>query len=479
MSDRAYFRAGFAASGYDPVNGTYGTHGMFGGLYPNPTPSNFFDVPDYDMSNDDNSSSFEDSSDVEDSSDDEISVSTTQNKRKMKKANARSMKVSKFSLTALEPSSGAIERMIRMVHRYLNKDIGEVPYQLSEESKQNLARIARDARFEYRSCAKERLKHLEWAAKTLTTTALTPYVRLFRVDKQVETLLGKLEREADSVKENSRKASLLESFKTMSEAKKFKELVKLTGEMSGESKEARDSFNNWALTQLDGVWCPRFRAVIENQPFPAQQKKPMDLLSRPLAEVPFNKRERRLVEGILVLLMRVCESVACRPWPQIPSCSNHDLSKEDQVKVDQIQKIRLQMKREEDLLDMLRGLIEIGWPRRIDTQIDRCATTDLIDDIRTVDAKVNGLPLLPSTACMQRIVDIANETYLMKSRSPTDLYCAMPSELMLDFEQKLHLKAVYDKWRATEPFEFGPGAFSWFANNNDRGWSLSDLDTMT
>jgi hypothetical protein len=308
---------------------THSDPGTSSSPYHNPSPpSGSFIVFKRDMSDDDDSSGSEDDS---------------------------------VSETPKGPSAKNIRKraeLIRMVHRYLNKEVDET-HQFSEKTTYLLARIVRNARYDYRLSAKKRLQHLEWAAKTLTAAAFTPYVRLFGIDGQLKRLLSYLDPKGKHVEEKPTEAAILKSLEKLSEQKKFQKLRKLAGGMSEESEEERDAFNRWALTLLDEVWRPKFEHVIKTQP---RKIKNRELMSRPLSEVPFNATERKLVEGLLSLLMRTSEFVAHRPWPQISQTEHRD-----KAKVKQVRKILRELKRDERLLDRLRGCLDLGWRNRVKT----------------------------------------------------------------------------------------------------------------
>lgn len=332
---------------------------------------------------------------------------------------------------------------IRMVHRYLNKEINET-HQFSEESTKLLARIAKNARSVYVSSAKKRLQHLEWAAKTLTPPAFTLYVHLFRVDGEMKRLVDHLKPEEKPAKEKPTEASLLKSLEKMSERKKFQKLRNMANEMWEESEKERDKFNECALTLLDEVHHTKYERFIERQP---QKIKKQELMSRPLAEIPFNTKERKLVEGLISLLMRTSESVARRSWPRISYPEQ-----KDREKVKQVRRIRPKMQREERHLDQLRGRIELGWQDYVKTPYSgRISTQKLIDRVRALDEEVLGISLLPSTACIMRIHKIIRKTSGMEVRLSADDRCAMPSELMEEFEEALRTMDLYDDWRATNP----------------------------
>lgn len=366
----------------------------------------------YDMSDDCNSS------------DDGSAINKTQKKVKSKKDNR-----------------------IRAVHRYLGKSICEPTRRFSGDSKQNLARIARDARFRYRSSAKKRLQHLEWAAKTLTPPAFTYYVHLFRVDDQMQKLLSQLERKEKPISDTPVKAkpsqgSIIKSIRTMSEGRKFRKLRDLASEISGESKKERDTFNRWALTLLDEAHRTKFESFIKKQP---RKMIKQGLMSRPLRDVPFSGPDRKLVNRLLALLMRTSESVARRPWPQM-------VHPERKTKSKQVRRAHHQMESDERLLDELRGRIELGWPDYTKTPYaGGLSNAKLIDKIRALEEEVLGITMLPSKTCIKRIIDIVNETYPRKDRISAKRRHALPEKIKKEFKKKLHLMYLYDKWRATNP----------------------------
>jgi hypothetical protein len=333
---------------------------------------------------------------------------------------------------------------IRAVHHHLNKEVDET-HELSEEAKRRLTRIAKTARYECRSSAKKRLKHLQWAARTLTAAAFTPYVRLFNVDGQVTRLIRRMELDQQPVGEGPNEAFILKLLEKLSARERYRVLRTLATGMSEEGKVARDNFNMWALTLLDEAWHPKFERVIKEQQALYQKTKAQKLPSRPLAEVPFDTTERDLVEGLLSLLMRVSESVARRAWPEKPQHASKDMAKE-------IRKIHWEMKRDEGFLDSMRARIEIGWRDYVKArQVHRLSTPDLIDKVRALDEKVLGMPLLPSKLCILHIIDIVNKGCPVKNSPPASDRCAMPAELLKEFEENLHMRDVYDEWRATNP----------------------------
>jgi len=381
--------------------------------YHNPSPSGSFIVFERDMS--DNCNPLDDEEDT---------IRETSNEINLKNQRKR-------------------DKRIRIVHRHLNKEIDET-HQFSEESEKRLARIARIARYEYRASAEKRLKHLEWAAKTLTPVAFTPYVRMFRIDAEMSRLLEQLGAKEESNEGKSTEASILKSLAKMSESKKFRKLRELAIEKSREGQEERDTFDEWALTLLDEAHRTKYRGCIGKQP---RKIKKQELMSRPLAEIPFNTAERKLVEGLLSLLMRTSESVARRPWPQISRSE-----RQDRDKFKEIRRNRQAMERDERLLDQLRGRIELGWQNYVKTPFAGPSKTSvLIDKVRALDEDVLGFNLLPSTTCILAILKIIKNTSAMEVRLPAKDRCAMSSELMEDFEDALRTMDLYDDWRATNP----------------------------
>jgi hypothetical protein len=335
---------------------------------------------------------------------------------------------------------------IHIVHHYLNKEMDET-HELSEEAKRRLARIARTARYEYRSSARKRLKHLQWAARTLTAAAFSPYVRLFDVDGEVTRLIiRQMELEQEPAKEGPDEASILKLLEKLPAPEKYLVLHTLAAGMTQESKEARDNFNMWALALLDEAWHPKFERVIKKQQVLYQKTKAQKLPSRPLARVPFNTTERSLVEGLLSLLMRLSESVARRVWPQKPQRASKDMAKE-------IRRIHREMKKDEHILDVMRARIEIGWSDPIKPPyVSRIPTPALIFKIRVLELDILGMALLPSDDCILYIIELINKVSSMEVRSPADDdCCAMPAELMEDFKSALRQMDIYDEWRATNP----------------------------
>jgi hypothetical protein len=460
MSDRADFLAGIAASGCGDMFGIHGDFGTFDSPYPDPSPPGaFFDASDYDISDDHNSSN------DEDSSSDNSSISNTQkqtktHKRSKTQMRSKSQKKSKSRKKSKSSKERKLKKnrergnRIRAIHRYLGKEICETHSHFSEESIQTLARIAEDARYRYRSSAKMRLQHLELAAKTLTPAGLTRYVRLFRADKPIQRLIRQLRPEEGIVEEPPSRANILKLLKKMPQRARFYKLRSLADGMRGESKETRDNFDMWALTQLDEVWRPEFALLPEKRPCQDQKMEQLKLMSRPLAEVPFSTTERRLVEGLLSLLMRTSESVARRPWPQkeLWLYGQSHAERVDRDTINQVRGIRLKMERDEGILNELRGRIELGWLDHNKTrQTKRLSTSDLIDKVRALDEKVLGMPLLPSKACILHIIDIVNKRYPMETGPLASDNYSMPAGILKKFEEHLRMRDVYDEWRATNP----------------------------
>ncbi|KAH0263764.1 hypothetical protein KCU91_g12504, partial [Aureobasidium melanogenum] len=299
MSDRADFLAGIAASGCDSQFGIYGDFGTFSGPYPDPSPpGGVFGISDYDMS--DNSYP----SGSEDHSQDAAPTLKTPRKRKLgKKTSRRAKKKAERPQADLELSGqGSRQR--------LQKALNRVETESPSHSK--------EAHAELRDSTEEKLKHLKWAASTFTSAALSYYIHVFQIDERMQKQLEQPNQKVESLEEELSEAAKIESIKTPSQRDRFLVLIKLADEKKHEDKEAREGFNKWSLSQLDETWGNRFSKVIQAQPYKDQKKKQRDLVSRPLSAAPFNTAERRLVEGLLAILMRVSESVARRPWPQMP-----------------------------------------------------------------------------------------------------------------------------------------------------------------
>ncbi|KAG9666452.1 hypothetical protein KCU99_g9749, partial [Aureobasidium melanogenum] len=465
MSDRADFLAGIAASGCGSPFGIHGDFGTFSGPYPDPSPpGGVYEIFDHDMSGDSYPSGSEDHS-----HDDAPTLKAPHKHRlrdkaarekKQKAARGKKAKAERRAEREKAKAERRAERRSkirehvekvetyknRLISSYLGKEVGKDYSKLSESSKQNLFRISTEAHAELRESTEEKLKHLKRAASTFTSAALSYYIRVFQVDKRMQKQLEQPER-----KEELNEAARIESVPTLSQRDRFSVLIKLADEKKHEDKESREAFNKWSLSQLDDMWGNRFSKVIQAQPYKEQKKKQRDLMSRPLFAVPFNTAERRLVEGLLSLLMRVSESVARRPWPQRSMSWKQALTPEDELAVRAFQKSWKEMKQEENLLDGLRKRIEKGWPHDFKGSVDRLSIGELINQVRLIDEKIMGISLLPSTECIQNIIKIVDQTYPMESRSSDDTHCTMPAELLEEFNDNLHMKDVYDEWRATNP----------------------------
>ncbi|KAG9852010.1 hypothetical protein KCU98_g3621, partial [Aureobasidium melanogenum] len=470
MSDRADFLAGIAASGCGSPFGIHGDFGTFNGPYPDPSPpGGVYEIFDHDMSGDSYPSGSEDHS-----RDDAPTLKAPYKRRlrdkttRGKKAKAARRKKAKAEQRAEREKAKAepraerrskirehIEKVEtsknRLISSYLGKEVGEDYSKLSESSKQNLFRISTEAHADLRESTEEKLKHLKWAASTFTSAALSYYIRVVQVDKRMLKQLEQPKRKEEPVKEELSEAARVESIKSLSQRDRFHVLIKLANEKQHEDEEAREAFNKWSLSQLDEIWGNRFSKVIQAQPYKDQKKKQQDLMSRPLSVVPFNTAERRLVEGLLSLLMRVSESVARRPWPQRTMSWKQALTPEDELAVHAFQRSWKEMKQEENLLDGLRKRTEKGWPHDFKGSVDRLSVEKLINQVRLIDEKILGIPLLPSTDCIQNIIKIVDQTYLLESRSSNDTHCTMPAELLEEFNDNLHMNDVYDEWRATNP----------------------------
>jgi hypothetical protein len=335
---------------------------------------------------------------------------------------------------------------VRMVHSYLGKGINETR-KFSKDSKLLLTRIANIARQEYRSSAKKRLKHVEWAAKTLNPAAFTPYVRLLGVDEQMQNLLSQVERNKEPAKEKPSEASILKSLRHMSERQKYQELRRLASEMEGESKEACVKFNTLALTLLDDARRTKFERFVKEQPSEHCKMEKQLLMRRPLAELPFNTVERELVMRLLSLLMRILESVARRPWPQFSRCE-----RKDRLRNKEVSRVRHAMERDEHLLDELRGRIELGWPDYNRTPYaGGLSNKVLIKKVRALQKEVLGIALLPSKAYILHIIGIVNRVYPNEERPSAKKNHAMSAKLEKKFQQQPRLMKLYDDWRATNP----------------------------
>lgn len=91
---------------------------------------------------------------------------------------------------------------------------------------------------------------------------------------------------------------------------------------------------------------------------------------------------------------------------------------ERKIKSKQIRRAHQEMERDERLLDEMRGRIELGWSEHKKTPYaSKLASAKLIDIVRALDKEVLGIALLPSTACILRIVDIAKNAYSKEERS--------------------------------------------------------------
>lgn len=478
MSDRADFLAGIAASGCGSPFGIHGDFGTFSDPYPDPSPpGKVLDSFDYDMSDDYYPFGGEDYLDADSYT---LRAPETNKpnkpalKRKRKAAHAKRIsKIKKSSTKKKKPNSP-------MIHRHLDQDLTKITL-LSEDLRENLARMARKAREEFGECTEKKFEHLEWAGAILTPSAYTYYVHIVGVDKEMQRQLSHLERKDQPVDESAVKEESVDEdihFElvcrlAVKDEPGEKQLIKKdpVDEISIKN-EPVDEISNFEELVYD---IPIGNERVEEQSntethdvFPIKEEllgivthklakqgrkqKKKALLRRPLSKLPFNATERRLVEGLLSLLMRVSESFARQPWPKVPKWSEELRANLVERRARRLKmQIRRQAKAAERFLNGLRKLIEKNWSHEVGARTARMPVQNLIEKVRCLDKEVLGIPLLPSTECIHRIVKIIDATYLVESRSADDNHCIMPAHLIREFDKNLCMRDVYDAWRATYP----------------------------
>ncbi|KAI5196924.1 hypothetical protein E4T39_07575 [Aureobasidium subglaciale] len=87
--------------------------------------------------------------------------------------------------------------ILRMTHRHLDRDVRKAFDPLSQETRDDLGRISRQARAEYGDSEGKKLKHLECAVDAFSAVAYRHYIHIVGVDKDMQQLLSHLEREDD------------------------------------------------------------------------------------------------------------------------------------------------------------------------------------------------------------------------------------------------------------------------------------------
>ncbi|THV87627.1 hypothetical protein D6C77_07090 [Aureobasidium pullulans] len=300
MSDRADFLAGIAASGCGSMFGIEGDDfGSFDSPYPDPSPpAGFHDDLDHSMSDDDSIS-------CDGSSESSVPVKATKPSKRKKS------KLSKALRKAQKSDKKKEQRMLmaRKRHEVKMKRRILASNHLSEESKNNLERIANQARIKFGGDVEKKTEHLEWAVKTLNTAGYAYYINLMGIDKEMQLELILLQRKEKPMKAKtlammqlnltkeekmtlyretdkkgltrrqqrqlkatgtfelpyirpSRKerptAQLLAS---QARKDKFKEMVRLSNQKVSLDQETQKQFHAWARLQLGKKWIPKFNAL--------------------------------------------------------------------------------------------------------------------------------------------------------------------------------------------------------------------------
>lgn len=300
MSDRADFLAGIAASGCGSMFGIEGDDfGSFDSPYPDPSPpAGFHGDLDHSMSDDDSIS-------CDGSSESNAPVEAT------KPSKPKKSKLSKALRKAQKNGKKKEQRMlmVRKKHEVKMKRRILASNHLSEESKNNLKRIANQASIEFGGDVEKKTEHLEWAVKTLNTAGYAYYINLMGIDKEMQLELILLQRKEKPMKAKalatmqlnltkeekmtlyretdkkgltrrqqrqlkatgtfelpyirpSRKerptAQLLAS---QARKDKFKEMVRLSNQKVSLDQETQKQFHAWARLQLGKKWIPKFNAL--------------------------------------------------------------------------------------------------------------------------------------------------------------------------------------------------------------------------
>ncbi|THV66797.1 hypothetical protein D6D27_10245 [Aureobasidium pullulans] len=300
MSDRADFLAGIAASGCGSMFGIEGDDfGSFDSPYPDPSPpTGFHGDLDHSISDDDSIS-------CDGSSESNALVEAT------KPSKPKKSKLSKALRKAQKNDKKKEQRMlmVRKKHEVKMKRRILASNHLSEESKNNLKRIANQASIEFGGDVEKKTEHLEWAVKTLNTAGYAYYINLMGIDKEMQLELILLQRKEKPMKAKalammqlnltkeekmtlyretdkkgltrrqqrqlkatgtfelpyirpSRKerptAQLLAS---QARKDKFKEMVRLSNQKVSLDQETQKQFHAWARLQLGKKWIPKFNAL--------------------------------------------------------------------------------------------------------------------------------------------------------------------------------------------------------------------------
>ncbi|THW24568.1 hypothetical protein D6D23_05141 [Aureobasidium pullulans] len=301
---RADFLAGIAASGCGSMFGIEGDDfGSFDYPYPDPSPpAGLHGGLDYGMLDVDLVSCDEDSNSGSPSKAQQSSKST---RRTLNDSD-------ELDGSARSPRSAQRDRKYEKKLEKLKKKKSHgkaLLVHLSEESMENLSRIAREARSEFAGSPEKKFEHVKWAVTTLTAAGYAHYVHLIGVDKEMQQQLSHLERkdeptqaitltlaqfkmnkaERKSLYNRTPKTSLTRSqqrqlkatgtykvpyirpsrkerplaFVKVSRARreKFNEMVDLSNQKVGLDQETQKQFHAWARLQLDKKWVPKYNEL--------------------------------------------------------------------------------------------------------------------------------------------------------------------------------------------------------------------------
>ncbi|TIA74133.1 hypothetical protein D6C76_06414 [Aureobasidium pullulans] len=318
MSDRADFLAGIAASGCGSMFGIEGDDfGSFDYPYPDPSPpAGLHGGLDYGMLDVDPVSCDEDSDSGSPSKAQQSSKSTRRTLNDSDELDGSEQS----KPNKAEKAKKRAERREASIQRKYEKKLEKLKKKkkshgkallvhLSEESMENLSRIAREARSEFAGSPEKKFEHVKWAVTTLTAAGYAHYVHLIGVDKEMQQQLSHLERkdeptqaitltlaqfrmnkaERKSLYNRTPKTSLTRSqqrqlkatgtykvpyirpsrkerplaFVKVSRARreKFNEMVDLSNQKVGLDQETQKQFHAWARLQLDKKWVPKYNEL--------------------------------------------------------------------------------------------------------------------------------------------------------------------------------------------------------------------------
>ena len=195
MSDRADFLAGIAASGCGSMFGIEGDDfGSFDSPYPDPSPpAGLHGGLDYGMLDVDLVSCDEDSDSGSPSKAQQSSKSTRRTLNDSDDLDGSTQS----KPNKAEKTKKRAERREASIQRKYEKKLEKLKKKkkshgkallvhLSEDSIENLSRIAREARSEFAGSSEKKFEHVKWAVTTLTAAGYAHYVHLIGNDKEMQ-----------------------------------------------------------------------------------------------------------------------------------------------------------------------------------------------------------------------------------------------------------------------------------------------------